>query len=169
MKYWHVCYAVTMPQRTQPPTTREPLTRGARRKSLYSRQSCITRVHSAFSCAKLAQQWRCAALVPRQHAASLILGHAGFEEVFLLSDIRLFIQPGQGALSAREWLVFDKQILVGRFDRRRDTTDVGNSRCRRDSQAVGMAHADALHALPQALPFERGARIDVQESTAFLP
>jgi hypothetical protein len=31
-------------------------------KSLYSRQSCITRVNSAFPCAKLAQQLRCAAL-----------------------------------------------------------------------------------------------------------
>ena len=38
-------------------------TSGARRKSLYSRQSCITRVNSMFPCAKLAQQLRCAALV----------------------------------------------------------------------------------------------------------
>ena len=47
---------------------------GARRKSLYSRQSCITRVNSVFPCAKLAQQLRCAALATGQSASSSI-GH----------------------------------------------------------------------------------------------
>ena len=62
---------------------------GARRTSLYSRQSGITRVHSVFSCAKLAQQLWCAAL-GRVSRARLSYGP--------LSDTPT---PGAGAVADR--------------------------------------------------------------------
>jgi hypothetical protein len=62
---------------------------------------------------------------------------------------------------------FDEQVLVGRLDGLADAADVADGRRRCDGHAVGVAHADGLDALAQAIPVERAA-VSMQVAAAAL-
>src|SRR5699024_6085642 len=96
------------------------------------------------------------------HAAVVVLEVVDHDLVPQVQRLEVFdqVRVDHGELARQ--VRFDVQVLVGRLDRLRYAGDVGDGRGRRNRHAVGVAHADALHALAQAGPVQRGRLVLLQ-------
>jgi len=69
-------------------------------------------------------------LIPVQGASGLVLGDAGFEKVFLLFQVGLFVEPGQCIFGARERDRLDHAIVAEGVESEQQRDWLVNHGCR---------------------------------------